>query len=80
MAQIAGRSFAGGNSRRGNIALYFPVMVGTGRWASEDIEMHGTAIAKGDMVWISLMAANTDPERFSAPEELDITREENEHL
>ena len=57
-----------------------PVMVGTGRWASEDIEMHGTVIAKGDMVWISLMAANTDPEHFSAPEELDITREENEHL
>jgi cytochrome P450 len=57
-----------------------PVMVGTGRWASEEIEMHGTVIAKGDMVWISLMAANTDPEHFSAPEELDITREENEHL
>ncbi len=57
-----------------------PVMVGTGRWASENIEMHGTVIAKGDLVWISLMAANTDPERFSAPEELDITREENEHL
>lgn len=34
-------------------------MVGTGRWASEEIEMHGTVIAKGDMVWISLMAANT---------------------
>lgn len=57
-----------------------PVMVGTGRWASENIELHGRIIAKGEMVWISLMAANTDPERFSAPEELDITREENEHL
>ena len=57
-----------------------PVMVGTGRWASEEIEMHGTVIAQGDMVWISLMGANTDPERFSAPEELDITREEKEHL
>jgi cytochrome P450 len=57
-----------------------PVMVGTGRWASEEIEMHGTVIARGDLVWLSLMAANTDPERFSAPEELHITREENEHL
>ena len=57
-----------------------PVMVGTARWASEDIEMHGKVIAKGDLVWISLMAANTDPARFSVPEELDITREENEHL
>jgi len=57
-----------------------PVMVGTARWASEDIDMHGTLIAKGDMVWISLLATNTDPEHFSTPEELDITREENEHL
>jgi cytochrome P450 PksS len=57
-----------------------PVMVGTGRWASEDVEMHGTVIKKGDMVWISLLAANTDPEHFSSPEGLDITREENEHL
>jgi len=57
-----------------------PVMVGTGRWAREDVEMHGVHIAQGDMVWVSLMGANTDPERFSAAEELDITREENEHL
>jgi cytochrome P450 len=26
------------------------------------------------------MATNTDPEHFSAPEELDIAREENDHL
>lgn len=57
-----------------------PVMVGTVRWASEDIEMHGTVIEKGDLVWISLMAANTDPQHFPASEELNITREENEHL
>ena len=57
-----------------------PVMVGTGRWASADIELHGTVIAQGEMVWLSLLAANTDPEHFSAPEDLDITREENEHL
>ncbi len=57
-----------------------PVMVGTARWASEDIEMHDTVIAKGDVVWISLLAANTDPAHISAPEELDITREENEHI
>jgi cytochrome P450 len=57
-----------------------PVMVSTGRWASEDVEMHGMVIARGDMVQLSLMAANIDPGRFPAPEELDITREENEHL
>src|SRR5579884_1236909 len=57
-----------------------PVMVGTGRWAREDVEMHGTLIAQGDMVQLSLMAANIDPEHFSSPEKLNITREENEHL
>jgi cytochrome P450 len=57
-----------------------PVMTGTGRWASEDVDMHAMVIAQGDMVHLSLMAANTDPSRFPAPEELDITREENEHL
>jgi len=57
-----------------------PVMVGTGRWASEDVEMHGTRIAQGEMVWISLLGANTDPQHFPAAEDLDITREENEHL
>jgi cytochrome P450 len=57
-----------------------PVIIGTGRWASEDIEVHGTLIPKGEMVLVSLMGANTDPERFAAPADLDITREENEHI
>jgi cytochrome P450 len=57
-----------------------PVIIGTGRWASEDIEMHGTLIPKGEMVLVSLMGANTDPGHFAAPADLDITREENEHI
>jgi cytochrome P450 len=57
-----------------------PVMVSTGRWAREDVEMYDMVIAQGDMVQLSLMAANIDPECFPASEELDITREENEHL
>jgi cytochrome P450 len=57
-----------------------PVIIGTGRWASEDIEMHGTLIPKGEMVLVSLMGANSDPEHFAAPADLDITREENEHV
>jgi cytochrome P450 len=57
-----------------------PVIIATGRWASEDIEWHGTLIPKGDMVLVSLMGANTDPKYFAAPADLDITREENEHL
>jgi cytochrome P450 len=57
-----------------------PVIIGTGRWASEDIEMHGTIIPKGDMVLVSLMGANSDSGHFAASTDLNITREEKEHL
>jgi cytochrome P450 len=56
-----------------------PVMIG-GRFAGEDIIMHGKMIPKGEMVLFSLVAANIDSQKFSYPEGLDITREENEHL
>jgi cytochrome P450 len=52
----------------------------TQRWANENVEMHGKLISEGDMVYLAVMAANTDPTHFPAPEELNITREENEHL
>jgi cytochrome P450 len=57
-----------------------PIIIGTARWAGNDIEWQGTLIPKGDMVLVSLMGANTDPGHFAAPADLDITREENEHV
>ncbi|KEQ24834.1 cytochrome P450 family protein [Paenibacillus tyrfis] len=56
-----------------------PVMIAS-RFASEDIPMHGNEIRKGEIVLVSLAGANVDPHKFSHPEVLDITREENEHL
>jgi cytochrome P450 PksS len=56
-----------------------PVMVGN-RFADEDISMNGKVIRKGEMVLFSLTAASIDPQQFSNPEVLDITREENQHL
>ncbi|MBC6972392.1 cytochrome P450 [Bacillus sp. Xin] len=56
-----------------------PIMIGN-RFAGEDITMHGKTIHKGEMVLFSLAAANIDPKKFSNPEALDITREENDHL
>jgi cytochrome P450 len=50
------------------------------RWASEDIPMHDKVIRKGDMVFVSLIAADTDPQQFPDPELLNITRQENPHL
>ncbi len=57
-----------------------PVMLSSPRWASEDIAMHGKVIRKGEMVFASLMGANSDPRQFSDPEALDILRQENQHL
>jgi cytochrome P450 len=37
-------------------------------------------IRKGETVFVSLVAANTDPRQFPDPELLDITRQENQHV
>ena len=52
----------------------------TARIASEDIEIHGTTIKKGDQVYILLGAANRDPNQFAHAHLLDITRNPNPHL
>src|SRR5450631_2132786 len=57
-----------------------PVNLSDERWANEDIHMHGKVIRKGEIVYASLSGANTDPEQFHNPEELDIARQENQHL
>ena len=57
-----------------------PVSFSSPRWASEDIPMHGELIRKGEMVFASLIGADTDTRQFSDPEILDITRRENQHI
>ena len=57
-----------------------PVATSTLRYASEDIPLRGTVIPKGDTVLVVIAAANRDPERFSSPDRLDITRADNKHL
>lgn len=42
--------------------------------AAEDLEIGGTAVARGDVVVVSLMSANRDPQRFAEPEIFDISR------
>lgn len=57
-----------------------PVSLSDERWATEDIPLHGKLIRKGDMVVASLISANADPQHVSHGAELDITRQENQHL
>jgi len=44
------------------------------RYASEDIEIRGRSIAKGDLVWIMNAGANTDSRVFDDPFTTDIDR------
>ncbi|GHO85920.1 cytochrome P450 family protein [Dictyobacter formicarum] len=57
-----------------------PVTLASPRWALEDIPLHDQVIHKGEMVLLSLVAANIDPQHFNNPEELEVTRQVNKHL
>ncbi len=50
------------------------------RLATEDTNIGDTAVKKGDRVFLSILSANRDAEKFDNPEALDIGRENNEHL
>jgi len=52
----------------------------TGRTAVESFEFQGARINRGQMVLVSLAAANRDPARFDEPEVLDVGRVDNPHL
>jgi cytochrome P450 len=57
-----------------------PVETATERFATEDVELAGVKIAKGDLVLAAIASANRDESRFINPDTLDITREPNKHL
>jgi cytochrome P450 len=50
------------------------------RIAREDLRLRGQAIRKGDLLYLSLGAANRDPEVFAEPDRFDIGRADNPHL
>lgn len=57
-----------------------PVSLSSPRWASENISMHGMVIHKGEMLFVSLIGADTDPQQFPDPARLDILRREKQHV
>jgi cholest-4-en-3-one 26-monooxygenase len=50
------------------------------RVATEDTEVGGTAISKGQQLVLCYASANRDPAHFEDPESLDVTRHPNHHL
>jgi cytochrome P450 len=52
----------------------------TGRTATEDLDVNGHPVRKGEGVVTLIAAANRDPERFTDPARLDLARPDNHHL
>ncbi|OYD07136.1 cytochrome P450 family protein [Paludifilum halophilum] len=57
-----------------------PATIAGPRMDTEDIELAGQPIKKGDVVIPVLKSANRDERHFTQPEELDITRTMHRHL
>ncbi len=50
------------------------------RTATQDTELGGVLVRKGDRVGLFYASANHDPEVFADPDTFDITRDPNPHL
>jgi cytochrome P450 len=50
------------------------VQTGTERFATADLRIGDTHVRRGDMLLVSLAAANRDPERFPRPDGLRLDR------
>ncbi|MGK5533892.1 cytochrome P450 family protein [Streptomyces sp. URMC 129] len=57
-----------------------PPVPGVFRYATRDVEIDGTTIPEGALVILCLASGNRDTDKFSCPEKLDITREDNPHM
>jgi cytochrome P450 len=57
-----------------------PFEISTERIAREDVIIGETLIPKGEVVMTVIAAADRDPERFSEPDTLKVTRVGNKHL
>jgi cytochrome P450 PksS len=63
------------------LRYYGPAETTTARFAREDVELGGQAIAKGEPLLVVLAAADRDPARFADPQSFDITRDDaNRHI
>jgi cytochrome P450 len=57
-----------------------PVNPGLTRYALEDLEIGGVRIPRGEMVLLAIAAADRDPDRFPAPDQIDVGSADPGHL
>ncbi|MBA8824600.1 hypothetical protein FHX42_001947 [Saccharopolyspora lacisalsi] len=57
-----------------------PPQLAIRRFAVADVDIGGTTVPAGDTVMLSLASAHRDPDRFTDPDALDLTRDPNPHL
>ncbi len=57
-----------------------PVLLATERYARQDLEIAGTRIPQGELVFAAIGSANRDPSRFENPDVLQLERSNNKHL
>lgn len=57
-----------------------PLVLATERYASDDLEVAGVTIPRGELVYVALASANRDERQFPDPDRLDLAREPNRHL
>ncbi|MEV4172730.1 cytochrome P450 [Nonomuraea sp. NPDC049709] len=57
-----------------------PINIATLRFTTEPIRVGDVEIPEGEFVFISLLAANRDPDRYPDPDRLDLTRPGGGHL
>jgi cytochrome P450 len=57
-----------------------PVETASERYTMQDIEIVGTVIPRGSLVFGVIASANRDPQQFAEPDQLNLTRQPNRHL
>jgi cytochrome P450 len=57
-----------------------PVERALTRWVTEDVELAGQQLKRGDLIIVVLGSANRDEKHFEDPTRLDLARYPNQHL
>jgi cytochrome P450 len=57
----------------------YPVTTRIHRIATEDFELYGEPVKKGEMVLLNIGAAGRDPSRFANPDKIDLHRTEEKY-